>query len=311
MEIEDQDGQGADAPMFEQPTEHVPTDTGADTPAEDGVSTEYAPNFEYQFRGEQRTFDERLHPIVTNKETEDFLRDTFTRADGLDAVKTRLDESETKYGDLQSRYDESHGENQNFRSNLERLNGLKESDPMGFQRQWGLSDKWVLDRATSILEHHDNPAQGQLAEQAYSARQENWQTQQSSRAESEKSGRMERELHTMKMTNALNSDEISSFAKNYDSRMGNGAFRAQVDDFGSLQYHSNKRYVDPQVAVSEVYGKLQKMWGPATPTSLSPDAPRTPPIPNMGAGRSGAPTSKRFNTLAELRAHASTLGAQS
>ena len=117
----------------------------------------------------------------------------------------------------------------------------------------------------------------------------------------------------MKMTTAMNGNEVSAFAKDYDSRMGDGSFKAQVDNYGSLQHHQNKRYVDPQVAVAEVYGNLRKMWGTEQPTSLDPGASPAPKtaIPNMGRGRSGAPTSKRFNTLAELRAHAQTLAAQS
>ena len=326
-----QDGTGGDADISEvvtdiTPDEHVPEDTRGSQSLEAGaISVDggppqadpekpaYEPDFGYQIRGEQFTFDERLHSAVKDKETEDFLRDTFTKAHGLDSVKTRLDESETKYGDLQTQFNQSRLENDNFRGNLERLNAMKESDPLGFQRQWGLSDTWVLDRASSILDHQENPAQGQLAEQAYNARQENYQNQQSMSQESARSQGMERELHDVKMTQAMNQSTVSDFAKSFDEKMGAGAFKAQVDEFGSLQFHQNKRYVDPQVAVTEVYGKLQKMWGTqAAPVSLNSGAPAPAPrpkaaLPNMGGGMSGSPTTKRFNTIAELRAHAAEL----
>ena len=320
-EIKEVVAEVTDVPMFNEPVEHVPEDTGSKVQGPEGVepvvpeAPAYEPNFDYQIRGEKFTFDERLHSGVKDKDTEDFLRDTFTKAHGLDSVKTRLDESETKYGDLQSKFDQSRVENENFRGNLDHLNNLKENDPLGFQRQWGLSDKWVLDRASSILEHQDNPAQGQLAEQAYNARQENFTQQQTMTRESARTESMERELHTVKMTQAMNHEGISDFAKSYDQRMGAGAFKAQVDDYGSLQYHQTQRYVDPQVAVTEVFGRLQKMWSPdpAAPVSLDSGGaapPRIPAMPNMGVGRSGTPTTKRFNTLAELRAHAQTLGGQ-
>ena len=324
--------EATDVPLFNTPPEHVPEDTadkGSQTPKHEAGSIPvdggapsadpekpaYEPDFNYQIRGVQHTFDERLHSSVKDKDTEDFLRDTFTKAHGLDAVKTRLEESETKYGDLQTKFDQSRVENENFRGNFDHLNNLKESDPLGFQRQWGLTDKWILDRASSILEHQDNPAQGQLAEQAYNARQENFNNQQNMTRESVRTQAMERELHDVKMTQAMNQNTVSDFAKSYDEKMGAGAFKSQVDDFGSLQYHQSQRYVDPQVAVTEVYGKLQKMWSPdpAAPASLDSGAPRAPktPMPNMGVGRSGTPTTKRFNTLAELRAHAQALAAQS
>ncbi len=319
--------EATDVPMFNEPVEHVPQDVGPQTqsheagsiPVDGGVEPEkpaYEPDFGYQIRGEQFTFDERLHSAVKDKDTEDFLRDTFTKAHGLDTVKARMEETETKYGDLQTQFNQSRMENENFRGNLDHLNNLKDSDPLGFQRQWGLSDKWVLDRASNILDHQENPEQGRLAEQAYNARQENFSNQQNMTRESARTQSMERELHSVKMTQAMNHEGISDFAKGYDQRMGAGAFKAQVDDFGSLQYHQNQRYVDPQVAVTEVYGRLQKMWSPdpAAPVSLDSGGappPRAPAMPNMGAGRSGTPTTKRFNTLADLRAHAQALAVQS
>lgn len=332
MVVQDDNGNdsGVDTGVADIP-EHVPTDTAdgaqsqqheagsipVDQVVADATPTtpdEYTPDFSYQIRGEQFTFDERLHSAVKDKATEDFLRDTFTKAHGLDAVKSRLDESETKYGDLQSQFNQSQLENENFRGNLEHLNDLKESDPLGFQKQWGLTDKWVLDRATSILDHHDNPVQGQLAEQAYNAREVNRSNQQSMTVESARSQRIERELHDVKMTQAMNHSNISDFAKSYDEKMGVGSFKREVDDFGSLQYHQSQRYVDPQAAVTEVHGRLQKMFTPPEAvTSLNPGAAQQPQtaIPNMGGGISGTPTTKRFNTLADLRAHAQALAAQS
>ena len=120
---------------------------------------------------------------------------------------------------------------------------------------------------------------------------------------------MERELHSMKMNQALTAGEVGEFARSYDTRMGEGAFKAQVDDFGSLQYHQTQRYVDPQVAVSEVYGKLKNLFGEPAPQSLSPTGSNQPQtaIPNMGQGIRGPPPTKRFNTLKELRAHAESM----
>lgn len=269
----------------------------------------YEANYGYQIKGEEHTFDERLHPIIKDKDTEDFLRDTFTRSMGLDRVKDRLTESQKKYSDLETQYNTSNTENQNFRGSLERLNELKDSDPMGFQKQWGLNDQWVLDRATQILEHSDNPQQAQMALQASQDREQAFQNEQNFSRENARSQTMERELHSMKMNQALTAGEVGEFARSYDTRMGEGAFKAQVDDFGSLQYHQTQRYVDPQVAVSEVYGKLKNLFGEPAPQSLSPTGSNQPQtaIPNMGQGISGTPTTKRFNTLKELRAHAESM----
>ena len=273
---------------------------------------EYEPNYSYSVKGEDFSFDERLHPIIKDKGTEEFLRDTFTRAQGLDSVKSRLETYEKDFGSLQEQHAATQNENNGFRTTLERLNQLKDQDPHAFQRQWGLPDKWVLDRATEILEYNENPAQARAVERAYEDRAASWQHEQDLHRETEKSQQIEQQLHGMKMEQAMRGQDVNDFAKNYDKRMGEGAFRSQVNEYGSLQYYQNKRYVDPQVCVAEVYGKLRNIFGePAV--SLNPSAGGAPSevsrIPNLGRGRSGSPTTKRFNTLAELRAHAAALGA--
>jgi len=301
--------EGTGDEIANEPTDLEPT-VSEPSVADPAETPDYEPNFQYTVRGEEHSFDERLHSVITDKDTEDFLRDTFTKAHGLDAVKERLDGYEKDFGSLQEQFSAAQNENQGFRTNLERLNQLKDQDPMAFQRQWGLNDKWVLDRATQILEHNDNPAQARDAERAYEQSTASWQHEQNLQRETARSQQMEQQLHGIKMEQALSSPEVNEFAKSFDQRMGEGAFRSQVNEYGSLQYYQNKRYIDPQVSVAEVYGKLKGVFGEPTTTSLdSGGGPSVSRIPNLGRGRSGAPTTKRFNTLAELRAHASTIGA--
>lgn len=64
---------------------------------EEVVPEEYAPNYSYKYKDEDREFDERFRAGVTDKESEDYLRDLYTKADGLEGVKTKNSEWEEKY----------------------------------------------------------------------------------------------------------------------------------------------------------------------------------------------------------------------
>ena len=63
----------------------------------ESVENEWEPNYSYEVKGEQREFHEGLRDAVTSKEMEDYLRDIYTKADGLETYKGKVDKYE---GDL-------------------------------------------------------------------------------------------------------------------------------------------------------------------------------------------------------------------
>jgi hypothetical protein len=306
-EIENQDVETIEGDQTAEPTVGTKNEEGVETP-------EYQPNLEFSVKNEKFTFDERLLPVIKDKETEDFLRDTFTKAYGLDGVKSKLEATEREFGEIRQKFQSLEEENRNYRSGLERLNQLKEQDPLGFQKEWGLNDNWILKRATEILEHQENPQLRSAAERAHQDRMQAYQYEQNFQREAERSRHMERQIHLIKMNQAMSNPEVSDFAKAFDQKMGAGAFEREVSDYGTLQFHQN-RYIDPQDAVSQVYGRLKNIFSVSQPTpqSLNPESPSQQDIPvsripNLGRGKSGTPTTKRFNTVEALRAHAASLG---
>lgn len=56
----------------------------------DPTEESFTPSFTYKVKDEEREFDERLRDIVKDKETEDYVRDLYTRADGLDSYKEKV-----------------------------------------------------------------------------------------------------------------------------------------------------------------------------------------------------------------------------
>lgn len=61
---------------------------------------EYTPNFSYNFKDEEKSFDERLHSIVKTKEDEDWIRDLVTRSEGIDDIKSDRDKWKTDHGQV-------------------------------------------------------------------------------------------------------------------------------------------------------------------------------------------------------------------
>jgi len=63
----------------------------------DEVVDEWQPDYSYDVKGEKREFDERFRSVINSKDDEDALRDLYTKADGLDAIKEKADKYKNDY----------------------------------------------------------------------------------------------------------------------------------------------------------------------------------------------------------------------
>jgi hypothetical protein len=310
--IADAEPRGLETPPEEAPPAQEPVGLEEQPTGEPA----YTPDLSFTVRDQQHTMDERLKGAMVSKEVEDHLRDLHTRAYGLDSYKERLASREGEFEDLSQKHNQIDTEYQSLRSNLDRLNEIKERDFMSFQRQWKISDQAIIDRANQILEMRDRPVdEQQRFEQQLQDRLSREQEAVQLRAQQTQSQSAYQELHKLKMEQALNAPEVAKFRADYDKKMGEGAFLNQVNDWGSLQYHNTQRYVEPSVSVSTVFGNLSKIFTPSEAASqMAPEqaqqqpagAPDIPvkPLPNLGTGSTGSPTRRRFKTMKELRAYA-------
>lgn len=276
---------------------------------------EYTPNFKFKVRDEEHEFDERIRPAVTSKEAEDHLRDVYTKAYGLDGVKKRAEDFERNWNEEKTRYQDLHSKHETLNNVLSRVAEIRQKDFGTFQKVWEIPDKAVLDRAREILSVMEDRDGQERLNRIYDDRVQALNQQGRLQQESQQSQALHMQMHSMKMENALLSPEVSSFAAEYDKRMGPGSFRREVDSFGALEYHNNnRRYVEPQVAVSTVHQRLKTLMGSVTPApaaaaSEEPNDPiKVQPIPNMGSGKTGAPVArKKFSSVEEMRQYAKSL----
>jgi hypothetical protein len=283
----------------------------------EGGESEYTPNLKFTVDKKEYEFDERVRGLITDKESEDYFRDIYTKAHGLDLVKQSLSERDLRIQQRDAEYEALNSQTQTMQQAFHKLKGLKDQDFGTFQKAWEIPDNVVLQRASEILSVHGNPEAQQRLEQTYADRLRMLQYEDRVNNESQTSQAMRMQLHEMKMHSALSQPDVSSFASEYDRRVGQpGAFQEEVNRIGTIAFHSGKGYEDPKVVVAQAKERLSKLMGPLTPALNTPSkapaarekaAPTAAPLPNMGSGRAGTVTKKRITSTDDLRKLAASM----
>ena len=267
----------------------------------------------YKVRDEQKKMDEGLAGLIDSKEKEDYFRELYTKAEGLDWGKENLSAKNKQFEDLTEKHSTLDTEMSQFRDGMGQLARLKDDDFMAFQRHWNIADKAILERASAILKLDEEGFDAQREnERQFEQRQQGYNNESRIQQESARSQAATQELHQLKMQQAMSAPEIADFRTRYNERLGTGAFEAAVDDYGSLQYHTTQRYVEPSVAAAEVYRRNQALIPSNQPAQepqgeVNPNEPPVTRIPNLGQGRPGSSVRKRIQTMAELRKFATSL----
>lgn len=285
-------------------TEHTPEGEGAEE------TPQYSPDFKFRVGESEHEFDERIKAsgLIKTKEDEEYFRDLYTKAYGLDVVKKRHEEKEQKWQSKESEFSSLRSQYDRVQNTIQKLNTLKGEDFGVFQKAWEIPDQVVLQRASEILQIHGDPQAQARADKAFQDRLQAMQYEDRVNQESQQNFAVQRQLHEMKLEHALMSPDISKFAAEYDKRMGPGAFREEVNLIGTIDHSAGRGYTDPKDAVIRAHQKLAKLIGPLeTPASTSPaassqqKAPQRPALPNLGSGRTGTPVSKKPRSIADLK----------
>jgi len=276
----------------------------------------YAPNRSFKVHDESMEFDEFFSPLLVNKDAEKKLRDLHERAYGLDHVKQ---DRQVLRDDNQKLHTEM-GNYNTVKKDLQQLGTyLKNGDMQSFLEAHEISDDQIYGYAMQKLRMQEDPSlQGQ-----YDQNRANQLNQDSQAAEIARLQGQVREDGYQRRENELNfsmSDPIVQQAENeYNSRMGNGAFRSEVISRGQMHYRNTNSDLSAQDAVKQVMSVMgyqqqgqaapqaQQTYG-QTPQYVAPQqAPmqgqqRGKPevIPNI-RGRSSTPVKRIPKSIQELR----------
>lgn len=267
---------------------------------------EYQPNYKFSVGDKELEFDERVRSLITDKESEEYFRDIYTKAHGLELSKQRSEETRKKYEETTRTFGELRTQFDHVQTTLKKLNELKSGDFGTFQKVWEIPDAEILRRASEIVKTHDDPEARDRLERYYGERVEALKYQDRSERDNQSSQILQRQIHEMKMERAMSEPEIQRFSKEYDRRIGQaGAFAEEVARLGTIEFHQG-RYLDPQVAVSQAFQRLSKLVPlsdaePASSQQKPREQARSAPLPNLGTGRSGSSVKKKITSLNDLR----------
>lgn len=91
-----------------------------------------------------------MKALVKDKDSEELVRNLLSKADGLDQMKPRHQQTVVERDDLKSQVDW-------FRSDINRVLSLRDKAPTLFALSPRISDDWVIKRAKEIVEAKDTP----------------------------------------------------------------------------------------------------------------------------------------------------------
>lgn len=293
-------------------TESVDDETSSadDYEPQDG---EYTPNYTYKVRDEELEFDEFIRPAINSPEIEEQVRELYTRAKGLDSVKSRFEETKQRMADLELEAQRYREENEYASKGVEGLKKLALEDFPSFAHIVGLDDKTILSYANRRLDYQEKPEheRAEIDREMTTRAGQYTQSLELEKLRRQNEGLM-RAQHDKEMSQALSMPEISKFQSAFDKRMGKeGSFIDYVRQHGSNEFKRTQQYVPPLVAVQSVYNQFKPLFMDALDEASNKEEAKSKAQvkapKNLGPGRSTTPVNKKYKSLDDLRKRANEL----
>lgn len=257
----------------------------------------YEPNLEFTVKDEKHQFDEQFKDWVTNKEREDQLRDLYTRAYGLDGVKSKYQEARERLEPLES-----------LNTTWNQLNEMyKAGDYTNFFKGLGVSKDAVYKYAQELLQYNDlTPEERAEYDRSVTERSElaNLRQEVSSLKDAQYQSAVT--TRSQELTSALASPDVAQIVDKYDAVHGSGSFYELARTTGANHYASTG--YDP--SVGEVIGHLKSQFGvfmteqqaaPQNPMGTVNAPQAKPVIPNINGREGSTPTAKEVRSVDQLR----------
>jgi hypothetical protein len=257
-------------------------EAGEPTPApeldsEETPVEEYTPNFNYSVLGEDKEFDEELRGSITSKDTEEKLRDLYTRSAGLDTYKN-------KYGELE-------GQTQALVQGFQTLKQLRDNkDVRGLMKSLNVDEEVILDYASSILDERELP------EEHRTILEENRQMREQMSTFEKKLGGFEEQASTTRVDDDLRelqsmiiSDDVKPVAKAMESVGIN--MQEEVLKEGHMEYLRTNQ----EPSIGSVVKKISQKYNYLTQQSST-----KPTLPKVG-GSNNIPVGQKITSIDDLR----------
>ena len=290
----------------EAPTEEIP---------------QYQPNFEYKVVNKMFEFDDRVKEAIKSKEDEEYFRDLYTKAHGLDITKSNFERTQSEYQALQNDVSEVVDAVNRFdlKTALEKLE-VPTNDLGVLLKGLGVDDNQLIRLAYEKAQLQDlTPEQKQAYNQQVDQRVENHRLSQQNQTYQQMIEQQKLESRNLELDHALNQQSLAEIREKFEADNGSGKFRDLVIETGKMLSRTQGREVTVQEAVQAAretvdYLEFQKMRSqPQQPTQpqaqTMPQTPQqparkaaeeVPTIPAVGDGAGGSPGSRAINSIEDL-----------
>lgn len=271
----------------------------------------YSPDFKYKANGKVKEIDERLRPLIKDKESEEWIKKTLSKADGLEEVLAHREHYRNQFNTLSAQAEAviADVDKHNFAGALQKL-GVDTNDISKVMSGLGYKKE-------DIIKYAYNLAQLTPEQEAAYARERDLElrsAQQHSQVEqlNQRLYQQEVQLKTSELKTVLSTPDYAPLVEAWDQKNGQGAFWDEVCKRGEY-YHLKGLDKNVLDLVNEV-GSIAKLLAPQ---ATSPQAiPATnqqqnrptvvPVIPNIGGG-SSSPARKKPKNTDQLRAYGMSL----
>lgn len=315
-EVEETAEPKAEAEAKDETNEEVKADE--EVPKEPELDA-YEPNLKYKVKDEEKEFPEIFKAMLTSKENEDMLRDLFTKADALEAVKGSRTAIETELNNFRQDY-----QNQVVPV-LSKIGDFDNAVRVGdFNKAFELADINPESVVDSLLldEKHSNMIMTKLHKMLEGEANGGNNLESQRMAHNEKINASKLELENEALRQQLQSNEQRVFdemlqfsisqqnavASQYDAVQGQGKFEEMVRNLGHLEYMKGNKLTAAQAvdytikalnlggATSNVNNTEEAAQAQVLQQQAQSQATKPNTIPNIGTG----------SNVSVVKQHAST-----
>lgn len=275
---------------------------------DDKPESTYTPNFKFKSYDKEEEIPERFRALIKDAQSEEEVRKVFEKAYGFDGLKALSTKEKEELSGRAKGYEQQLHQTV---ENIKKIHAYSQSDLDTFFQVYKIPQEKLFQYVAAKLKESELPPEDlQRLERGRQATIEADYYKDQAEKERQRNNELFKQQHDFHLSQTLSSPDISQFIAGFDSKMGNGAFLQQVNEYGDYVFRTqNGRYVPPMEAVNAVMHRYKAFYQPTIPTQQGAqgqgqanDAP-PPVIPNIGSGRSVSPTKPKIKSLDQLKKH--------
>ena len=297
MEVENEGQENTEVNEYDTGSEEnsEELDEGQEEGQEEDQEEAYTPTGRFKVFNEEREFDDFILAGIQNEEQEQIVRELYEKASGLEYVKQSRDELR-QVVEHQSQELQAYNE---LKTDLKRAGHfLKNGDLSSFLSEYGLTEEKVINYLSHKHELQQNPAAYQVWSEKQQRIRADWEAKQRYEAQqAELQGYQQKHESYMVQQRDVELNQAMStlgdFVDDYDSRLGQGAFKKAVLDFGVTQWYARKYDVPADEAVQAV-ARMAGYTGQQNRTASQHNQPRGT---QTFSGNNNSASQRRVKTL--------------